>query len=183
MPTSAYHHVDLRSALLRAAASLLEKQGVAALSVRAAARRAGVSHNAPYRHFPDRDSLLAALAGQGFAQLGAALQGKSGREMGEAYVRFALTSPQRYRLMFGGLLQLDAYPDLRASAQAAHAALERAFSAQVVDPAKASAAAWALVHGLAMLLLDGHFPNRGDTEQFVREVLAGVRFAAAQRSA
>jgi AcrR family transcriptional regulator len=183
MSTSKYHHGDLRGAILLAAGSLVEKQGVAALSVRAAARRAGVSHNAPYRHFPDRDSLLAALAGQGFAQLADALQGRSGREMGEAYVGFALANPQRYRLMFGGLLRLDAYPELRASAQAAHAALEQAFSGQGVDPAKAAAAAWALVHGLAMLLLDGHFQSRGDTAQFVREVLGGVRFAAAQRSA
>src|SRR5205823_3626766 len=61
-PVSTYHHGDLPAALLRAAGRTLEKQGIGALSLRATARRAGVSHNAPYRHFPDREALLAALA-------------------------------------------------------------------------------------------------------------------------
>ncbi|MEJ2173944.1 MAG: helix-turn-helix domain containing protein, partial [bacterium] len=70
----AYHHGDLRFEILRAAGEILEEQGVAGLSLREAARRAGVSHNAPYRHFADRDVLLAALAAEGFAQLGQALE-------------------------------------------------------------------------------------------------------------
>src|SRR5688572_18370929 len=89
-----------RSAVLAAAARLIEKEGVAGLSVREAARRAGVSHNAPYRHFRDRDSLLAGLAEEGAVILERALEGRSGRELGEAYVRFALAHPQRFRLMF-----------------------------------------------------------------------------------
>lgn len=178
---STYHHGDLRGAILRAAGKLLEREGLAGLSVREAARRAGVSHNAPYRHFPDRESLLAALAAEGFAWLGESLENRSGREMGEAYVRFALAHPQRYRLMFGGLLRLHAHPELRQSARAAYAALERAFAGQGVDPAKAAAAAWSLLHGLAMLLVDGLLESKDGT--FVREVLGAVRFAAAQRSA
>lgn len=178
---STYHHGDLPSAILRAAGKLLEKEGVAGLSVRQAARRAGVSHNAPYRHFPDRESVLAALAADGFASLGKALQHRSGRELGEAYVQFALDNPQRYRLMFGGLLRLDAHPELRQNARAAYGALEAAFAGQGVDPTKAAAAAWSLVHGLATLLLEGLFENKDPA--FVREVLGAVRFAAAQRSA
>jgi AcrR family transcriptional regulator len=178
---STYHHGDLRDAVLRAAGKQLEKQGIGKLSVRAAAKQAGVSHNAPYRHFPDRDTLLAALASEGFDMLDSAVAGKSGREMGEAYVGFALAHPQRFRLMFGGMLSFDAHPGLRDNARASYAALENAFAGQGVDAAKAAAAAWSLVHGLASLLLDGHFPNRGDTAQFVREVLRSVRFA--QRSA
>src|SRR5437660_1182862 len=96
-PVSTYHHGDLPAALLRAAGRTLEKQGIGALSLRATARRAGVSHNAPYRHFPDREALLAALAAEGFAMLGEQLRGKPAREMGEAYVRFALQQPQRRR--------------------------------------------------------------------------------------
>src|SRR2546428_5567598 len=65
-----YHHGNLRTALLRAAGERLEKQGITALSLREAARRVGVSHNAPYRHFADREALLAALAAQGFEMLG-----------------------------------------------------------------------------------------------------------------
>jgi AcrR family transcriptional regulator len=178
---STYHHGDLRAAILRAAGEVLEREGVATLSVREAARRAGVSHNAPYRHFPDRDSLLAALAAEGFAWLGKSLESRFGREMGEAYVHFALENPQRYRLMFGGLLRVEAHPELRESARAAYAALEKAFAGQGVDPDKAAAAAWSLVHGFATLLLDGHFPSKD--HRFVREVLGAVRFAAAQRSA
>ncbi len=176
-----YHHGDLPAALLRAAGRTLEKKGIAALSLRDVARRAGVSHNAPYRHFPDREALLAALAAEGFAMLGERLRGKPGREMGEAYVRFALEEPQRFRLMFGGVLPLAKHPELGAAARAAHEALVAAFK-DLPRPQLAAAAAWSLVHGLSQLLLDGHFATQ-DTEAFVREVIGAVRFAAAQRPA
>src|SRR5690349_9700618 len=95
-----YHHGNLRPALLRAAGKMLEKQGPAGVSLREASRRAGVSHAAPYRHFADREALLAELAAEGFEMLAEALRGHAGRDMGEAYVRFALEHPQRFRLMF-----------------------------------------------------------------------------------
>src|SRR5262245_55034044 len=126
-----YHHGDLRATILKAAGKLLEKEGLNALSLREVARRAGVSHNAPYRHFPDRDRLLAALAEEGFAELGRALgeAGKRGpRERGEAYVRFALTHPQRFRLMFGGVLRIGDHPGLREKAAGAYEGLVSAFS-------------------------------------------------------
>ena len=176
---STYHHGDLPAALLRAAGRTLEKRGIAALSLRETARRAGVSHNAPYRHFPDREALLAALAAEGFAMLGERLRGKPGREMGEAYVHFALEQPQRFRLMFGGVLPLGKYPELSGAAKGAYSALVEAFK-DLPRPELAAAAAWSLVHGLAHLLLDGHFAAQ-DREAFVREVLAAVRFA--QRAA
>ena len=178
---STYHHGDLPAALLRAAGRTLEKRGIGALSLRETARRAGVSHNAPYRHFPDREALLAALAAEGFALLGEQLRGKPGREMGEAYVRFALEQPQRFRLMFGGVLPLAKYPELSSAAQSAYQALVDAFK-DLPRPELAAAAAWSLVHGLSHLLLDGHFSSQ-DPQTFVREVLAAVRFAAAQRAA
>src|SRR5690349_3579164 len=103
-PVSTYHHGDLRPALLKAAGRVLEKEGPAALSLRELARRAGVSHNAPYRHFADREALLAALAADGFRMLGEVLGVASSRHRGEAYVRFALEHPQLFRLMFGGHL-------------------------------------------------------------------------------
>lgn len=176
-----YHHGDLRAAVLSAAGRLIEKEGLAGLSVREAARRAGVSHNAPYRHFPDRDALLAALAAEGFARLTKALEGRSGRELGEAYVGFALGHPERFRLMFGGLLELDRYPELRAQAEATHGRLTSAFAALGADARFAAAAAWSLVHGLAQLILAGHLER---SEDFVRRVIGAIRFAAsAQRSA
>jgi AcrR family transcriptional regulator len=163
-----YHHGDLRAAILEAAARMIEKQGVEALSVREAARRAGVSHNAPYRHFPDREALMAALAAQGFGELRTALEGRSGQQLGEAYVRFALEHPQRFRLMFAAGSE-------RVGFQERFAAV---FGELGAGASLAGAAAWSLVHGLAMLLLDGHFEN---DEAIVKGVLGAVRFA--QRSA
>src|SRR5688572_2987442 len=124
---STYHHGDLRSTLLRAADEIFEKEGLAALSLREAARRAGVSHNAPYRHFPDRDSLLAALAAEGFALLGGELAKRPEGEMGIGYVQFALAHPQRFRLMFGGQLKFDEYPELRAAGEDSYSKLQKAF--------------------------------------------------------
>ena len=145
---------------------MVEKEGVAALSVREAARRAGVSHNAPYRHFRDRDALLTALAAEGMAKLLKELGERSGRELAEAYVRFALSRPQLFRLMFTG----QRWPELETR-------FTQAF-AQVGKPG--AAAAWGLVHGLAFLLLDGHFPAE-EREPFAARVLGALRFA--QRSA
>jgi len=186
--TRRYHHGDLRAALLRAAGEIIEEQGVAALSLREAARRAGVSHNAPYRHFAEREALLAALAAEGFAQLGRALEtgvAQGPKARGEAYLRFALAHPQRFRLMFGGLLRLDAHPALREAAGLTYAGLVRAIEplAGAQGAPTAAAAAWSLVHGLAQLLLDGHFleaqRDARDVAAFVREVLGAVRFARA----
>src|SRR5688572_9370497 len=154
-----YHHGDLRAAVLAAAGKMIEKEGLAGLSVREAARRAGVSHNAPYRHFPDREGLLAALAAEGFSDLGEALDKRTGRELGEAYVRFALERPQRFQLMFGGQLALERHGQLRAQAQAMSERLAKAFAGLGSDASYAAAAAWSLVHGLAQLIVDGHFEN------------------------
>lgn len=179
---STYHHGDLRRALLRAAGKRLEKQGIAALSLREAARRTRVSHNAPYRHFADREALLAALAAQGFGMLGQAMHGQTGRGMGEAYVRFALQHPQRFRLMFGGQIALEKHPQLRAAASGAFDQLQTAFSGYGGDARSAAVASWSLVHGLCHLILDGHFAQRD--EEFVKRVLGVVRFAVGpQRSA
>lgn len=160
-----YHHGDLRAAMLAAAAKLVEDEGVAGLSVREAARRAGVSHNAPYRHFPDRESLLAALAADGLAQLEEALNGRTGRDLGEAYVRFALANPRRFQLMFA-----------KGRGRAMYQRFAQAFAGP--DTRIAGAAAWSLVHGLAQLAIAGHVEA---SDEFVRQVLGAMRFA--QRSA
>jgi AcrR family transcriptional regulator len=175
--------VSTKTEILQAAAELLEEQGLAELSLREAARRAGVSHNAPYRHFPDRNALLAALAADGFRLLGEAMEGKGGRERGEAYVRFALAHPNRFRLMFGGQVEIGKHPELRAAASRTYEGLVEAFRARsdVADPEIAAAAAWSLTHGLAHLLLDGHFPGKG--KNLIAEVIGAVRFAGSQRSA
>lgn len=164
-----YHHGDLRAAVLAAALKKIEDEGVAGLSVREAARRAGVSHNAPYRHFANREALLAALVADGFAQLAAALAKREGRELGEAYVSFALAHPQLFRLMFSSA-RVDG--DLKARFATSFANLGS-------DSAAAGAAAWSLVHGLASLILEGHL-QESDTKR----VIGAIRFASgAQRSA
>jgi AcrR family transcriptional regulator len=184
-----YHHGDLRGSVLRAAGKLLEKQGVEGLKMRELARRAKVSHNAPYRHFAERETLLAALAAEGFGLLGQAQREAAGtggmRAMGEAYVRFALAHPQRFRLMFGGQISIARHPELREVATRAFETLAGALAARVPEAQGArdsSIAAWALVHGLAQLLLGGRIPvaaKRGrDDAGFVRDVLASVRFVA-----
>ena len=177
---STYHHGDLRSALLASASAILEEQGIAALSIREAARRAGVSHNAPYRHFPDRDALLAALAAEGFVRLEKALDGRAGRELGEAYVRFAREHPQLFRLMFSARVQLSADAGLREQAALAFGGLQQAIASHAGKEAPfAAIAAWALVHGLSHLLLDQRLRGveREGTEAFVHSVLGSVRFA------
>ena len=106
-----YHHGDLREALVRAARTILEKQGLAALSLRGAARGAGVSPAAPYHHFPDKHALLDAVAAQGFDALTSAMEKRMAKQKspsarldasGVGYVVFALENPALFRLMFGG---------------------------------------------------------------------------------
>jgi AcrR family transcriptional regulator len=159
------------------------------------ARRAKVSHNAPYRHFADREALLAALAAEGFAMLGEALRvaAEAGglRAMGEAYVRFAIDHPERFRLMFHGQLAAAKHARLRAVSRELFARLSGALAAlmpgaQGAQPA--SLAAWALVHGLALLLLEGHVgadAAGAGRAQLARAVLGSVRFTfgAPQRPA
>ena len=183
----AYHHGDLEAALLRAAGEILEKEGVEALRLREVARRAGVSHNAPYRHFPGREALLAALAAEGFAMLGQAQRAAAAagglRAMGEAYVLFALAHPQRFRLMFGGQVQIARHARLREVATKTFEGLSGALAAKLPEAqgaGDASIAAWALVHGLAQLLLEDRIAaaaRRGRSEAaFVRDVLASTRY-------
>lgn len=182
-----YHHGDLEVALIRAAGNSLEKEGLGALSLRQAARRAGVSHSAPYRHFADRETLLAALAAEGFAMLGQAQRAAAAagglRAMGEAYVLFALAHPQRFRLMFGGQVPIARHARLREAATRTFEALSGALSAKLPEAQgarDASIAAWALVHGLAQLLLEDRIAaaaRRGRSEAvFVRDVLGSIRF-------
>jgi len=183
----AYHHGDLRTSVLRAAGKILEKEGLDAVTLREVARRAGVSHNAPSRHFPDREALLAALAGEGFAKLGEAQQEAAAtggaRALGEAYVRFALAHPQRFRLMFGGRVSIASHPALREAALKTFDAVAKAMAARVPGPSArdAAVAAWSLVHGLALLLLDDRIASSAragrDDETFIRQVLGMIRFA------
>jgi AcrR family transcriptional regulator len=181
-----YHHGDLAGEVLQIAGELIENKGVEALRMRDLARRARVSHSAPYRHYPDRERLLVALAAEGFAMLGRAQQAARAagdlRAMGAAYVAFALAHPQRFRLMFGGAVRIARDPMLRETAARVFDGLAGALEGQLRSGSArdASVAAWALVHGLAQLLLDDKISAaaRGgrDPVSFARDVLSAIRF-------
>jgi AcrR family transcriptional regulator len=159
-----YHHGDLRAALVRAAMGLLEESGEAALSLRAVARRAGVSPAAPYRHYADREALVSAVAAVGYRELAERLTAahpspSSPDQLASvaiAYVQFALERPALFRIMFTE--PCDRYDDERVAAAAAVSQYLRAIVERTFPQADAEALAtaiWALVHGLAFLLLDG----------------------------
>jgi AcrR family transcriptional regulator len=163
-----YHHGDLRDALIEAAQQTLETDGLAALSLRAVARRAGVSPAAPYHHFPDKQALLDAVAERGFDALTAAMTTRMDRVNGSAarldasgigYVAFAVANPALFGLMFSTVGQNpSAGRSLDLARQRAYAVLQEAADAASLG-GKASAAEclrlWALVHGIAKLVLEG----------------------------
>lgn len=174
-----YHHGDLRRTLLDVAHAEVSAKGAAAVSMASLARAAGVSQPAPYRHFADRDALLAELAVQGFAAFTAALlaaaeanDGDSIRAMALAYVTFGEQNVELYRLMFASRLVPLAAPDsaLAIAADAGFAPLLAAVAKRCPGPSAQAAATgiWALVHGLVMLKADGfiegllkdHLPER-----------------------
>ncbi|MCW2669103.1 MAG: transcriptional regulator [Frankiales bacterium] len=159
-----YHHGDLRAALVSAALELLEEGGATELSLRAAARRAGVAPSAPYRHYADRDALLSAVAAVGYRELAEYLATAHPSPsttddlaaVAVAYVRFALQRPALFRVMFGEPCDRDSGERVAATAAIATyvgAIVERCFP--TADPDALSTAIWALVHGLAFLHLDG----------------------------
>ncbi len=168
-----YHHGDLVRALIDAAEAMLAEDGAAALSLRAVARRAGVSQTAPYRHFAGKEALAAAVAAEGFRRLAqtmnaAALRASPRdatariRALGLGYIRFAVANPALLRLMFGPRLVRRAdYPALDTAARKTYAIIASAVAARLAAPlhgaeaGAATIAAWALVHGLSQLLIDG----------------------------
>ena len=181
-PTRAgYHHGDLQSTLLASAMGMLE-QGEP-FSLRAVARRAGVSPSAPYRHFADRDSLVSALAAQGFRDLradltrGRALPSSTSdlAEFGVAYVDFALRRPALFRLMLGNECAESGDAQARAAAEVRRLlarAMAKVFP-EAEDPSLATAG-WALVHGLACLHSDGS-AAAAPPEQVAARVHSSVR--------
>lgn len=189
-----YHHGDLRAALIAAARDLLETEGIAGTSLRAAARKAGVSQTAPYHHFKDKNALLAAVAAEGFKKFDAAMRAMMAKagddpqaklfESGVAYVKFATRHPALFRLMFGSAVEkYETFPELVEAGERAFETLSENVAAIMgdhggdVDAVKMTAlSVWSRVHGLATLIVDGGLnPARYDTrspETLARAVLA-----------
>jgi AcrR family transcriptional regulator len=172
-PARPYHHGDLRAALLSAAEAELSDTGIERFSLRAVAKRAGVSHAAPAHHFGDAQGLLTALAAEGFTRFLATQRaheaafpaGQPDRLIaaGLGYIAFATGYPALFRLMFASTRPDFAAPDLHAAAGAAYEHLLENIAelTGVADPRSDPAAcadataAWAIVHGLADLMQTG----------------------------
>jgi len=166
-----YHHGDLRKALLDAALEILAKEGESELTLREVARRAGVTHAAPYRHFPNKEALLASVAEEGFRMLVRHVdEARAGvtdpalrlQTAGVGYVMFAVSHPIHFRVMFRAVQASGAsFPSLAEAGAAAFSQLLESVvecqQAGVVvrgEPRELAISAWAIVHGLASLLMD-----------------------------
>ncbi|KAF1706361.1 TetR family transcriptional regulator [Pseudoxanthomonas sacheonensis] len=171
-PADRYHHGDLRTALIRAADEILAEHGLEGFSLREAARRAGVSAAAPAHHFGGAAGLLSEVAVLGFQELAKNLQVDASqgtptqrlRLQGMGYVRFAMTYPGRFQLMFRRDLLSPDHPALQEAGRRALLLLEETIRAirslpnqQPLDPQAQAAllATWSTVHGFAHLALDG----------------------------
>ena len=185
----AYHHGDLRSALVEAGLAILAEGGdPAALTLRETARRAGVSAMAPYRHFADKEALLAAIAAVGFERLALAQRAAdlapspsaALKAQGVAYIAFALANPALFRLMFGAALPSMGHDGLASAAKGSFDLLV-ARVASLEPTAEAGGAEmdrvlgyWSLVHGLSMLAVDGKLDRFGATPLELAERVASL---------
>jgi AcrR family transcriptional regulator len=170
----AYHHGDLRAALLVAAEAELSEKGVEGFTLRGCAKRAGVSHAAPAHHFNDANGLLTALAAEGFERFVSAMRERQAEATdprgklvaaGLGYVDFAAANPALFRLMFSSFRpDCDHAPLKQAGSTAFGTLVEAVHAIRGVDPREDDAAmldvaaAWATAHGLADLLLSGRMP-------------------------
>ncbi|GAA3442803.1 WHG domain-containing protein [Planomonospora venezuelensis] len=192
MTERAYHHGNLRAALIEAGLRLLGEGGVEAVGIRSAARMAGVSHAAPARYFPTATSFLAAVAAVGYERLAAALTEAADsagdslsalRAVGLAYVGFARREPNTFRVLtHPSLADKSQHPDLLSASDRAfdvlHAAVLRAQADGHLGPAAPAAlalTAWSTVHGISSLVVDDQLAAKGytgDPDDLAEEVLA-----------
>jgi AcrR family transcriptional regulator len=168
--SGAYHHGDLKSALIRSAIEIVEEGGLDQLSLRGVAKHAGVSRAAPYHHFANKQEMLAAVAAAGFRSLTANMLEKADgyadpREkldrLGFGYVDFSVNRSDLFRLMQGPEFQVPGiYPDLDTARAASAGLLMNAVSDCLANASKdkihaAASAAWSIVHGMTLLVIDG----------------------------
>lgn len=168
-----YHHGDLKKSLIDAGIQILREKGINSLSLRLAARIAGVSQTAPYRHFESKEMLLCAIAERGFMQLADYLQKAIDNnsedirgqfiDIGSQYLSFALDEPALFRVMFSGLISYDSerYPKFRESGECAFGKLisvvvrsQEDGLFREGDPVDLALYAWSSIHGYSMLCID-----------------------------
>jgi AcrR family transcriptional regulator len=184
----AYHHGSLRTALLRTTAEALAEGGPTALSLRAVARRAGVSHAAPAHHFVDKAGLLTAFAAEGFDLLAEALKESRNDgflDVGVAYVQFAVSHTVHFEVMFQPSLYRADEEEVVASRERAAEELRRGAEelvAKIGSNARiVGLAAWSMAHGFASLWLSGSLPADvgPDASDLARVILASLDLQAA----
>ena len=190
-----YHHGDLKRALTEAALGLVQEKGPKGFTLREVARRAGVSTAAPYRHFADKAQLLAAVATLGFVQLHETLSATAAEttdlskqvlNMGRAYVRWAVTHPDYYQVMFGTELDKSDNPDLLTAGTRAFDDLldtivrcQHANLLPAGDPHGMAGPIWSLLHGVATLTIGSdlkHVGIREDPQALVERALKALLF-------
>lgn len=185
-----YHHGDLKNALIKAGVEILAKEGVGGLSLRKVAQRAGVSHSAPYSHFPDKQSLIAAISTEGFNQLYAELEAaispysknpkKQLLEGVKAYVRFAEENTDTFKIMFSGILEKEKdYPTFVESSSKTFSLVVMVVQAcqdiGVLPAAPADLLAvtiWGQIHGIVSLALEGQVTHTVLEQHNVQDVVS-----------
>ena len=180
MPRKNYHHGDLKNALIKAGIEILAEEGVGGLSLRKAARRAGVSHAAPYAHFADKQNLIAAIASDGHKKIFEQFEAIRARHADDplrqflsgawAYMQFGLESPDHSKITFSGAIQDEhSHPEFleysQRNMQVLRDIIEQCRSAGVLggDDANSELQAvsiWGMLHGLVLLTIQGQLPSR-----------------------
>ena len=176
MAPKKYHHGDLKNALIKAGVEILAKEGIEGLSLRKVAQRAGVSHSAPYAHFPDKQSLIAAISTEGFNQLYTELDTaisaqknpkKQLQEGALTYVRFALNNTDTFKIMFSGVLEMEKeYPAfVEISSKTFRRVVDVVLACQEAGILNSKSseilavAIWGQVHGIISLALEGQISH------------------------
>ena len=189
MPRKNYHHGDLKNALIKVGIQILSKEGLWGLSLRRVAKKAGVSHTAPYAHFADKQALIAAISTEGYhqlyKQLTAAVETNHVNpqnmlvEVGWAYVQFALKDPELFKVMFSGVIEQEKdYPDFREISQKNFQLLlgiiKTYQESGLLAPEPVDLVAvrlWSVVHGFIMLLLEGQISHTLLDRMSIKELM------------
>lgn len=190
--SNAYHHGNLSRVLIDTAVEIISEQGAKDLSLRQIAKRAGVSHAAPYRHFKDKNAVLAAVARQGFDMMLRQTEDRIARSRGSeldhfaicglSYIDFAISYPAHYRVMFGTRAENSYFSDefkpesipvFKLLRDTIIVCQEKGML-KPGDPHEMAMAAWSIVHGFAMLRIDHHIPDQWRDEQKLNELKRSV---------
>ena len=189
MASTTYHHGDLKNALIKAGVEILAEEGLGGLSLRKVAKQAGVSHTAPYSHFKDKQALIAAISTEGFKELHIQIEEVFASHKDEpkkllvetswAYLQFALSKPDRFKLMFSSVLEKEKeYPDFvevsHQNFQQLVGVIKLCQDANILKSGDANLTAvsvWGAVHGLAMLVLEGQISSAVLAQNELREIL------------